>query len=213
MRKSVCVLVIAFLCCVLQNVCFGFEEKKRFENTIAYRHEISSDKAMKILLNRLTLRNLAVFEEILNCEFYPFAEVRWDFEIEESYLNSVGGGLRFTINEHIKFATNLQYTWIDVPDGYFKNPQRLDRDKIEVNPILNIILPIHEDDYGFSVKAIGFNEYYYDIKNGIPVRNEVGITFMFGLIEQIDVGLGWRHLDWVKDADSDQVELIVTVNL
>ncbi|MFH1848121.1 MAG: hypothetical protein ABH825_02760, partial [Candidatus Omnitrophota bacterium] len=121
----------------------------------------------------------------------------------------VGAGLDIKFLKVMTLHNNLQYTWIDIPNGYFKNPQRLDRSRLEVNPTLNIVFPICSAENRLIPYLTAFDEATYDVEHGIPIRNEVGVGLRLCMDNKYSLSCGWRHMDWVKDFDSDQVEVSV----
>ena len=132
------------------------------------------------------------------------------------YFQTMGFDFSATWFNSLSFSTSIQYTWLDI-DGseaairgtYFKEI-RLYKDRVEMVPGLSLKAPILKK-YKTTAYITGIDEYFYDIEHGVPLRNEIGVGFLVALNDRVALGGGWRHVDWVKDFDSDQIETSITV--
>jgi len=197
-----CISIFVLFC----NVLWCAEENCYIENLAAYRHEFASDEDENIFIGRISVRDLYRYNyQEVQFEVFPFFEARRHFELNRWYLNTIGANIRVTCFKYLSFDNGLQYSQTDVPDIYFKKV-RLDKDRFEAKSALNLTVPLWEI-YGMAPYLSATNEFFYDIEHGEPLRNEIGVGLRLPINKRIDIGFAWRHLDWVKDFDSDQVEI------
>ena len=176
------------------------------ENLAAYRHEFASDEDENIFIDKVSIKNLCRYNYGgAQFQIFPFLEARRHFEINRWYLSTIGIDLSAACFKYLSFDNSLQYSQIDVPDRYFEKV-RLKKDRFELKSALTLTLPLFKI-YGMSPYLSATNEFFYDIEHGEPLRNEIGVGLRFPINEKVDIGCAWRHLDWVKDWDSDQVEI------
>lgn len=205
-------LVIAFLL-LQQGICLAEKDGLHIEDSNVYIYELSADHDEQVWINRLSARNLWTYNgKNMRLELYPSFEIRRHFLIERWYASTLGAKIDIDVLKYLNPSCGIQYTWMDVPDGYFENAQRLNRDRVEINPALRFMFPLFKAGT-IATYLSPFDEFFYDIQHGVPVRNEIGLGIIAHVNEYVDVGCAWRHMDWIKDFDADEVEVSVVIRI
>lgn len=166
------------------------------------------------LIGRLALDTFSpIFGEDGDLLLAPFFESRFGVDDGTWERNEVGVRAGVYLDDYLPIPwgiqlnprLDLQHAWLDGAGDQFE---------LELGADLEIPMPVRIAPE-MPVFLYAFEEWTYDFRDGKGTRNEVGAgigipclrgeTGRFTLTPKV----GWRHLDFIKGADTDYLEILV----
>ncbi len=184
-------LFVIFLFILNPAFAYGLDFEWKNSQTASYDISVDNEDWYTIRLWPEAHYYLPAFNKEL--KLCPFIETRYHFHSHKLCRSEFGFEAGTDLFKWLYWAESLQYAIL--------HPGR---DTIELESILRFHHPFWIKDK--KIEAYIFNEHTFAFVIGEGKRNEIGLGINWLAEDDIELLLGWRHIDRIHNYDSDQIE-------